>query len=116
MQHPDRSRFSFLHADISAFLQFSNDIPEAERFDEEAVSEDVMTVIDRIIQNTISQNESPLTRKKSLEIVGFLNDKGIFLVKGAIEKVAELLGISKVTVYSYLDEIRKAKKTNQDFR
>ena len=27
-------------------------------------------------------------------------------MKGSVEKVASLLGISKVTVYSYLDEIK----------
>ena len=38
-----------------------------------------------------------------------MNDKGLFLIKGAADKVAERMNISKVTVYSYLDEIRKAK-------
>ena len=37
-----------------------------------------------------------------------MDDKGVFLIKGAIDKVAERLNISKVTVYSYLDEIKKA--------
>ena len=30
-------------------------------------------------------------------------------IKGAADKVAERMNISKVTVYSYLDEIRKAR-------
>ena len=76
------TQFENIYADISAFLQFSNDIPKEENYDEEDVSEDIMTVINRIIQNTISQNTEPLTRKKSMEIVSFLNDKGIFLVTG----------------------------------
>lgn len=36
-----------------------------------------------------------------------MDDKGVFLIKGAIDKVAERLNISKVTVYSYLDKIKK---------
>ena len=28
-------------------------------------------------------------------------------MKGAVDKVADQLGISKVTVYSYLDEVKK---------
>jgi predicted transcriptional regulator YheO len=39
-----------------------------------------------------------------------MDQKGIFLIKGAIDKVAEKLNISKVTVYSYLDEIKDKDK------
>ena len=35
-----------------------------------------------------------------------MDSRGVFLVKGAIDRVAEKLQISKVTVYSYLDEVR----------
>ena len=36
-----------------------------------------------------------------------MEKRGIFQVKGSIDHVAERLGITKVTVYSYLDAIRK---------
>ena len=36
-----------------------------------------------------------------------MNDREIFTIKGTLDKVAERMKISKVTVYSYLDEIRK---------
>ena len=36
-----------------------------------------------------------------------MESKGLFMVKGVMEKVAERLGIAKVTVYSYLDEIKE---------
>ena len=35
-----------------------------------------------------------------------IGSKGIFLMKGSIEKAAEKLGVNKVTIYSYLDEVR----------
>lgn len=35
-----------------------------------------------------------------------MDEKGIFLVKGSIDKVANFMGVSKVTVYSYLDAIK----------
>ena len=38
-----------------------------------------------------------------------MDEKGIFLVKGAMDKVAELMGVSRVTIYSYLDEARGKK-------
>jgi predicted transcriptional regulator YheO len=47
-----------------------------------------------------------MDRAKKLEIVSFMDEKGFFLIKGAIDNVAESLQVSKVTVYSYLDQIR----------
>ena len=49
-----------------------------------------------------------LKRKDKIELIQFMDKKGVFLIKGAIEKVAEKLNISKVTVYSYLDAIKKS--------
>ena len=51
-------------------------------------------------------NVRELSRKKLIELVKFMDDKGIFLVRGSMEKVADLLGVSKVTLYSYLDEAK----------
>ena len=47
------------------------------------------------------------TKERRIEVIRFMNERGIFLMKGALERVADRLGISKVTVYSYLDEVRK---------
>jgi predicted transcriptional regulator YheO len=47
--------------------------------------------------------------KMTRKIICFMDEKGVFLVKGAIEKVAASMGLSKVTIYSYLDEIRGKK-------
>lgn len=42
------------------------------------------------------------------EVVKELEAKGIFLIKGAVPKVANSLGLSRVSVYKYLSHIRKA--------
>ena len=47
-----------------------------------------------------------LTREQRIEKVRFMEEKGLFLMKGSIEKAAEKLGVNKVTIYSYLDEVR----------
>ncbi|MCY6485039.1 PAS domain-containing protein [Clostridium aestuarii] len=63
-------------------------------------------LIDKIVSNTNIDN---LKRKDKVSLIKFMDEKGIFLIKGAIEKVADKLNISKVTVYSYLDDIKKNK-------
>ena len=66
-----------------------------------------MAVIDELILKIIGTADvKNMTRKKSVEIVRFMDEKGIFLVKGAIDKVAALMGVSRVTIYSYLDEAK----------
>ncbi|MBP2657739.1 MAG: YheO-like protein [Firmicutes bacterium] len=69
------------------------------------VMEIVDDLIDKIIGNTKIEH---LKRKDKIELIYFMDKKGLFLIKGAIERVAEKLNISKVTVYSYLDEIKKS--------
>ena len=68
----------------------------------------VMEIVDDLIDKIIDQdNVDNLKRKDKLDLIQFMDDKGVFLIKGAIDKVAERLNISKVTAYSYLDKIKK---------
>lgn len=70
----------------------------------------VKQIVDDIIDQTIgSQDVELLSREQKIQLIRFMNAKGIFLIKGATDKVAERMNISKVTVYSYLDEIKKGK-------
>ncbi len=69
-----------------------------------------MEIIDDLIVKTIgARNISAQTRRENVELVRFMSEKGIFLAKGSVDKVAEKLGVSPVTVYSYLDEVKKNK-------
>ena len=73
-------------------------------------SYEVNQIIDNLIDNIIGDADiSSLKRKDNIALIDFMEKKGIFLVKGAMEKVSERLGVSKVTIYSYLEEIKKSK-------
>jgi len=68
----------------------------------------IMEIVDDLIDKIIGNAQvETLKRKDKIELISFMDKKGLFLIKGAVEKAAEKLQISKVTVYSYLDEIRK---------
>lgn len=72
--------------------------------------ENVVAIVDDLIEKIISQADTASMKKKEkIQLIEFMESKGVFLIKGAIDKVAARLGISRVTVYSYLDEIRKRK-------
>lgn len=48
------------------------------------------------------------SKKEKIEIVRIMQDKGLFIVRGGVEKAAKALGVTRYTIYNYLDEIRKA--------
>lgn len=94
-----------MQAQLDAFLCTTENDAEAEK--EKDVDQNVMAVIDELILKIIGTVDvKNISRKKSVEIIKFMDEKGIFLVKGAMDKVAALMGVSKVTIYSYLDEAK----------
>lgn len=89
---------------------FCNVTPQAEPTQETDASADVHSIINNLISNIFAATDTTqMTRKKAVELVKFMDEKGIFLVKGAMDQVAARLGVSKVTVYSYLDEAKGKK-------
>lgn len=48
-----------------------------------------------------------LTQDEKMEVVGVLESRGVFLLKGAVKDVAEALCCSPASVYRYLSKLRK---------
>lgn len=101
---------------LSAFLPVQE--PEEEETEDQPESEEQLNAVEKIVDDLIlhiikNKDVSKLKRKDNLEIIRFMDQKGIFLVKGAIDKVAETLQISRVTVYSYLDTIHNEEKESK---
>lgn len=72
-----------------------------------AESEHISVMIENLMDGIVGSAESAaLTREQRIEKVRFMKEKGLFLMKGSIEMAAEKLGVNKVTIYSYLDEVR----------
>ena len=94
---------------LNDFLPLS--ASEAAAAEEEQQEQGVLSIVDELINNIIGTKAvGSLKRKDNLEMIRFMDEKGIFLVKGAIDKVAEAMGVSKVTIYSYLDDVREKRK------
>ena len=72
-------------------------------------------VLETLIQNAIAsvgKNIPDLTREDKVAIVAYLEAKGAFLIRYSVERVADLLGMTKYTIYNYLDEIRKKQEVS----
>ena len=68
--------------------------------------------VEGMVTNTINEelakyNVSPtrLSQQEKLEIVRSLDQKGIFLVKGAIAELASVLQTTETTIYRYLNKL-----------
>lgn len=46
------------------------------------------------------------TKRANLIAVKNMQEKGIFLIKGGVEKAATALGVTRYTIYNYLDELK----------
>lgn len=95
---------------LNSFLSELTGGPERNLAEEKGpITEDFSTPIEdyamSIIQKTIEEkNVSPerLSTDEKIEIVQKLNNKGVFLLKGAVNEVAKQLKISEPTIYRYI--------------
>lgn len=72
--------------------------------------DNVSEIIDSLIDNIIANKDlDRMKRTDKINLLTFMYDKGIFQMKGSIDKVANKLNSSPVTIYSYLDEIKKGR-------
>ena len=76
---------------------------------EEHFERSVDEVLDSLIRNALLATEKSahdLSREDKVAIVAYLEARGAFLIRYSVERVAEVLGLTKYTIYNYLDEIR----------
>ncbi len=69
------------------------------------VNETIGSLVEQII-GEIGKQPSSMSTEERFQFVRTLEEKGAFLMKGAVEQVAGIAGVSKYTVYSYLQKIR----------
>lgn len=60
-------------------------------------------LIDAAVEH-IGKPLSLMDKTEREQFIAYLDHKGLFLIKGALQKVAELLNVSKYTMYNYLEK------------
>lgn len=69
------------------------------------VNEILGSIVDKTMES-IGKPVAFISKDEKVKIVQLLDEKGVFLIKGAVDYVAKVLCVSRYTVYNYLDEIR----------
>lgn len=68
------------------------------------LTEDILT--QTLKQRGVSADR--LSKRDRAELIAELNEKGFFLLKGAIKQVADVMGCSQTTVYRHLNKITQS--------
>lgn len=108
----DRVRYIFsINYDITALLTLENalksltatEMPEKEP---EKITQNVNDLLEDLIQQSVTLVGKPvamMNKDDKVQAIQFLNEAGAFLITKSGDKVSNYFGISKYTLYSYLD-------------
>ena len=86
------------------------DAPERE----EIFATDIVEVLDNLIETAIEKTGKSVAlmgKEDKLEVLKYLDEKGAFFVKRAVERVARRLNVSRVTAYNYLEQLNDRRRT-----
>jgi len=80
--------------------------------DIETFTSDVNEVLKNIIQEAVEKIGKPVSlmqKEDKLMVAKIADEKGAFLIKGAINQLAKEISVSRFTIYNYLEEIKASK-------
>ena len=101
-----------INYDISALLMVEDAVSEITATQEEPPGEpqkivNVNDLVDELIAQSVALVGKPvalMNKEDKMRAIGFLSQSGAFLVTKSGDKVAKYFGISKYTLYSYIDK------------
>ena len=101
-----------INYDISALMMVENAVHELTDAADKEQSEpekivNVSALLDELIEQSVALVGKPvalMNKEDKMRAIGFLNRSGAFLVTKSGDKVAKYFGISKYTLYSYIDK------------
>ncbi|HLH74754.1 MAG TPA: helix-turn-helix domain-containing protein, partial [Chloroflexota bacterium] len=100
--------------EITGFMTFQRTLDAFTATDErtgvtEMLTDDIQTTIHSLVAETLLEmgdSASMMSRDDKIKLVQRLQGKGVFQVKKAVPILADLLGLSRATLYNYLRESR----------
>jgi len=71
---------------------------------------DISKVVARVVSTAMERGNGEISRADRLALIRDLDDRGIFLARGAVRLVGSRLGIASPTVYKYLTMVRRSRQ------
>ena len=87
--------------------------PTATRFGD---LHDALAQMVAAVEEQLGGSLSELSRKDKQAAVRLLDERGAFLLRKAVESVGELMGVSRITIYNYLNALARPEQGDADPR
>jgi predicted transcriptional regulator YheO len=104
----DVTAFAMVNQIINEF-SLTYDVDQIDRTMNESYAKNIEEVFENMIENTLLDIHIPInkmSREDKIYFVQQLDNKGAFLIQGSVERITQVLGVSKQTIYNYLEETR----------
>lgn len=92
-------------------------LADPEGTNHEAATEHLGSAVGRMLEAAESElgvRASEMSRSQKQQVVKELDERGAFLIKKSVEQVAERLGVSRFTIYNYLDQANRGSESGAD--
>ena len=104
-----------INYDITLMLAMEENLKQFTATDQdqrepERISRNVGDLLDELIEQSVKIGGKPvalMTKEDKVKAIQFLNETGAFLITKSGDKVCRFFGISKYTLYSYIDEAKE---------
>ena len=86
---------------------------DAQEQEPETITHNVNDLLEELIKQSAQLVGKPvalMNKEDKVKAIGFLNDSGAFLITKSGQRVCNFFGISKYTLYSYIDEAKGEKE------
>ena len=111
-----------INFDISALLMVESALGPLVRTEAPAPAENIAVLnvndlLDGLIEQSVALTGKPvalMNKDDKIKAIQFLSQHGAFLITKSGDKVAKYFGISKYTLYSYIDSKQEEKRHEQD--
>lgn len=101
----DMTMFEATHAWLEGFLRLQSRPPKAS-----APQPDMDTLMQEIISDAVRRLGKPVSmmnKDEKTQAVQAMLNRGLFIVKGGVELAAKALGVTRFTIYNYMEALRE---------
>jgi len=108
----DTTEFYNASQALMPLLHLSNQMPhESQETFSHSVEETVESVFIQAMDE-VGKHPATMGVDEKTRLITYLEESGTFQLKGSVEEVAHLMGVTKFTVYNYLKKVRNSETTN----
>lgn len=102
----DLTEMEMVMSTISSFSR-TDDTNEEKRETFASTIQEIIEAMIKEAKESVGRTVPYMSKEDKVDVIHYLDKKGAFLVKGAVDLVAQNLGVSRYTIYNYIKEIEE---------